>query len=369
VEVVRGVTAEPLVAIPTVLGHSENVEAAEMVVNQIEQDIKENEFYQCVSDSVNSFVQEAILEPHGLEAKEVSEQLAILEEEVTTANITNQLLQETETLVPDVGNLTKNLDVPEQLGTQTTGTTGDSNVSDRNEVNEDLNVPELNVLEDVNVSEPNVSEDLNVADQKVGEDLNLTDEKVTEDLKISEENFTEELNVSKHDDICNQSEQKFDDDVFINVGNHLTAAPSSTMSSSLIDGTQFEDPLVTLPLEAAQIIEPEEVLKECDAPVQEEGARKVADALYDERIAMQIKTEMKSNEDETPKGTFYVSHIVSPGDFWIQHIEDEQNIGVLEDGLVEVGTSNQYLLSGPPIVGQLYAAKHPEFGKLTIVKL
>jgi hypothetical protein len=320
-----------------------------------------------------------------LEAKEVSEQLAILEEEVTTANITNQLLEETETMVPDVGNLTKNLDVPEQ------NATGDSNFSDRNEVDEDLNVPELNVTkdvnvfepnvsedlnvpelnvtEDVNVSEPNVSEDLNVADQKVGEDLNLTDEKVTEDLKISEENFTEELNVSKHDDICNQSEQKFDDDVFINVVNHLTAAPSSTMSSSLIDGTQFEDPLVTLPLEAAQVIEPEEVLKECDAPVQEQGARKVADALYDERIAMQIKTEMKSNEDETPKGTFYVSHIVSPGDFWIQHIEDEQNIGVLEDGLVEVGTSNQYLLSGPPIVGQLYAAKHPEFGKLTIVKL
>jgi hypothetical protein len=62
-----------------------------MVVNQIGQDvIKENEFYQCFSDSVNSFVQEAILEPHGLEAKEVSEQLAILEEEVTTADMTNR---------------------------------------------------------------------------------------------------------------------------------------------------------------------------------------------------------------------------------------------------------------------------------------
>ena len=363
VEVVRGVTVEPLVAIPTVLGHSENGEAAETVVNQIGQDvIKENEFNQCFSDSVNSFVQEAILEPHGLEAKEVSEQLAILEEEVTTANITNHLLQETETVVPDDGNLTKNLDVPEQ------NATGDSNFSDRNEVYEDLNVPELNVPEDVNVSEPNVSEDVNVSERNVSEDLNVADQKVGEDLKIVDENFTEELNVSKHDDICNQSKQKFDDDEFINVVNHLTAAPSSTMPSSLIDGTQLEDPLVTLPLEAAQVIEPEEVLKECDAPVQE-GARKIADALYDERIAMQIKTEMKSNEDETPKGSFYVSHIVSPGDFWIQHIEDEQNIGALEDGLVEVGTSNQYLLSGPPIVGQLYAAKHPEFGKLTIVNL
>jgi hypothetical protein len=71
VEVVRGVTAEPMVAIPTVLGHSEN-EEAEMVV------MKENEFHQFFSDSVNSFVQESILEPHvGLEAKEVSEQLAI----------------------------------------------------------------------------------------------------------------------------------------------------------------------------------------------------------------------------------------------------------------------------------------------------
>ena len=147
---------------------------------------------------------------------------------------------------------------------------------------------------------------------------------------------------------------------------------SSTGDSSDVfvpfDGIQFEDSLVTLSLEAAQVIEPEEVLEKHDAPVQE-GARKIADALYDERIAMQIKTEMKSNEDETPKGSFYVSHIVSPGDFWIQHIEDEQNIGALEDGLVEVGTSNQYLLSGPPIVGQLYAAKHPEFGKLTIVNL
>ena len=41
VEVVRGVTVEPLVAIPTVLGHSENGEAAEMVVNQIRQDVIE----------------------------------------------------------------------------------------------------------------------------------------------------------------------------------------------------------------------------------------------------------------------------------------------------------------------------------------
>jgi hypothetical protein len=131
------------------------------------------------------------------------------------------------------------------------------------------------------------------------------------------------------------------------------------------DGTQFENPLVTLSLmEAAQVIESKEALEKHDVSVQEEDARKIADALYDERIAIQIKTEMKSNEGETPKGSVYVSHIVSPGDFWIQHVEDEQNIGSFEDGLVEVGTSNQYLLSGPPIVGgQLYAAKHPEFGK------
>ena len=78
VEDVREVTAEPIVVIPTVLGHSEN-EKAEMVVNQIEQDVmKENEFYLCFSDSVNSFVQESIMEPRvGLEAKDVLEQLAI----------------------------------------------------------------------------------------------------------------------------------------------------------------------------------------------------------------------------------------------------------------------------------------------------
>ena len=148
---------------------------------------------------------------------------------------------------------------------------------------------------------------------------------------------------------------------------------SSTGDSSDVfvpfDGIQFEDSLVTLSLEAAQVIEPEEVLEKHDAPVQEEDARKIAGALYDERIALQIKTVMKSNQGETPKGNVYVSHIASPGDFWIQHVEDEQNIGAVEDGLVEVGTSNQYLLSDPPIVGQLYAAKHPEFGKLTIVKL
>jgi hypothetical protein len=39
---------------------------------------EKNEFYQCFSDSVNSFVQESILEPRvGLEAKDVSEELSI----------------------------------------------------------------------------------------------------------------------------------------------------------------------------------------------------------------------------------------------------------------------------------------------------
>ena len=195
--------------------------------------------------------------------------MAILEEEVTTADMTNQLLQETEILVPELQNLTKNLDVSEL------NATGDSNFSDRNEVDEDLNVSELNV---------------------------------TEDLNITEKNFTEELNVSEHEEfVTKQSKQKFDDDVFINVVYHLTAAPSSTMPSSLIEGTQFEDPIVIFPLETSQVIEPEEVLEKHDVPVQEEDVRKIADALYDERIAMQIKTEMKSNEGETPKGMCLVA--------------------------------------------------------------
>jgi hypothetical protein len=134
--------------------------------------------------------------------------------------------------------------------------------------------------------------------------LNVSELNVTEDLNITEKNFTEELNVSEHEEfVTKQSKQKFDDDVFINVLYHLTAA----LPSSLIEGTQFEDPLVIFPLETSQVIEAEEVLEKHDVPVQEEDVRKIADALYDERIVMQIKTEMKSNEGETPEGMCLVA--------------------------------------------------------------
>ena len=311
VEVVRQVIEAPLVAIPTVIEHSENEEVE--LVNRMEQvAMQEKELYQSFGESVSCVVQEAMLEPIiELKEAEVLEQLAILDDEVTTADVlTDNQVQEAADFVSDAGNVTK-----------------DSNVYD---ITEDINHPEQ---------------------------------------KSSGDNA--------------------------NVITHLADTPSALLSRleiSLIDATQFvEDPDVTLLSKAAGVTETAEVVQLQDAPVQKgisnvadglfdegvvmetkskgipnEGTSKVADALYDERVVMQMKTEMIPNEGEIPKGCVYVSHIVSPGDFWIQLADDEQAIGDIDHRLVEMGVENshQYVLNGPPIVGRLYAAKHPEYGKL-----
>ena len=65
----------------------------------------------------------------------------------------------------------------------------------------------------------------------------------------------------------------------------------------------------------------------------------------------------------------YVSHIETPGKFWIQHAENQQSIVDINSELVDIGVegNSKYLLDGPLIVGQLYAVKHPEFGNCGLI--
>ena len=60
----------------------------------------------------------------------------------------------------------------------------------------------------------------------------------------------------------------------------------------------------------------------------------------------------------------YVSHIETPEKFWIQLAENEQSIVDIDVELMEIGmrSDSHYLLDSPPVVGQLYNVKHPEFG-------
>jgi hypothetical protein len=313
VVVVRGVAEEPMVAIPIVVEHSES-EEVETVDREKHVAMREDDFYQCFSDTVSSFVKQAVLEPN-LEPKEND----FTEVVVIAEPVADNLMQETEDVVPDVGNATN-----------------------------DLNASELNVTEDLNVSELNFTEDSNVTELNVTKDLNVSVLNVSEDFIRSEEKSS-------------------GDDDFVNLIKQLTDVSSTTLpslESSLIDATKFEDSHVSLQPETEGLIETATV---SEIPVQ--GPIQGADALYDERIAMQIKTEIIPDEGVMQKGSLYVSHIVSPGDFWVQLAEDAPSIGDIDQRLVEMGIehSSQYVLLGPPVVGKLYAAKHPEFGRLMIV--
>uniref|UniRef100_A0A0P6EK20 Tudor domain-containing protein n=1 Tax=Daphnia magna TaxID=35525 RepID=A0A0P6EK20_9CRUS len=88
--------------------------------------------------------------------------------------------------------------------------------------------------------------------------------------------------------------------------------------------------------------------------------------LFDERVVMRIKTEVVSDheDDPVPKGNVYVSYVMSPGDFWMQKTDDEQTIGDVDNSLTDLNldTSSKYELNEPPVVGNLYAAKHHDFG-------
>ena len=65
----------------------------------------------------------------------------------------------------------------------------------------------------------------------------------------------------------------------------------------------------------------------------------------------------------------YVSHIETPGKFWIQLAENQQSIVDTNSELLDIGveTNSKYLLDGPLIVGQLYSAKHHEFGNCGLI--
>ena len=64
----------------------------------------------------------------------------------------------------------------------------------------------------------------------------------------------------------------------------------------------------------------------------------------------------------------YVSHIETPGKFWIQFAENEQYIvGINEVLEIGIETNSKYLLDGPPVAGQLYSVKHPEFGNCSLI--
>ena len=65
----------------------------------------------------------------------------------------------------------------------------------------------------------------------------------------------------------------------------------------------------------------------------------------------------------------YVSHIETPGKFWIQLAENQQSIVDINSELLDIGveTNSKYLLDGPLIVGQLYSAKHHEFGNCGLI--
>ena len=65
----------------------------------------------------------------------------------------------------------------------------------------------------------------------------------------------------------------------------------------------------------------------------------------------------------------YVSHIETPGKFWIQLAENQQSIVDINSELLDIGVeaNSKYLLDGPLIVGQLYSAKHHEFGNCGLI--
>ena len=60
----------------------------------------------------------------------------------------------------------------------------------------------------------------------------------------------------------------------------------------------------------------------------------------------------------------YVSHITTPGEFSVQLAVNEQSIGDIDSQVLQlkIGTEEKYVLDGPPVIGQLYAVRHPEYG-------
>ena len=81
------------------------------------------------------------------------------------------------------------------------------------------------------------------------------------------------------------------------------------------------------------------------------------------------KCACSSSNIEIGQRQVYVSHIETPGKFWIQHAENQQSIVDINSELVDIGVEGnaKYFLDGSLIVGQLYAVKHPEFGNCGLI--
>ena len=81
------------------------------------------------------------------------------------------------------------------------------------------------------------------------------------------------------------------------------------------------------------------------------------------------KCACSSSNIEIGQRQVYVSHIETPGKFWIQHAENQQSITDINSELVDIGVEGnaKYFLDGSLIVGQLYAVKHPEFGNCGLI--
>lgn len=132
--------------------------------------------------------------------------------------------------------------------------------------------------------------------------------------------------------------------------------------------------VVECPAEIAALSTEPNVLN-TEPPVSEETEESQVDEetpSNEEMALLGVKSEVFSHPSSSPARDsleeVYVSHVTSPGEFWIQRADNEQSIGDIDSQLVEMGieTDSKYQLEEPPVVGQLYAVKHPEFGNCAI---
>ena len=100
-----------------------------------------------------------------------------------------------------------------------------------------------------------------------------------------------------------------------------------------------------------------------------ETPRDVHTGEYLDTVEKCADSPSKVEIGQRPGRSVYVSHIESPGKFWIQLVENEQSINDIDSELmdIEIETNSKYLLDGPLIVGQLYAVKHREFGNCHLI--
>ena len=103
----------------------------------------------------------------------------------------------------------------------------------------------------------------------------------------------------------------------------------------------------------------EESSKLASTPSDESGVNP-----FEESEVMDVKIEAVSIPDpnQKPSELVYISYIYSPGDFWIQKSENEDAIGDIDTQLVELSRDDRLEFEDEPVVDQLYAVIHPEYG-------